>query len=256
MSQAFAKALWTARIEGGLVGRDAEGAPATEDAAYATQAAQIALADSRRIGWKLGATGQASLGLLGLEKPFIGPLFERFRFDSGAQVPISADHSPGLETEFSVLLGADLPSRDEPYGRAEIDAAVAAVCPSFEIIGFRVEGGAAGAGHLLTADGGANMAAVFGAPIEDWQRFDLSDHPVRVHLNGEPLAEGSNAVLFWNHTMDAVVWLANHPAMAGQDLRAGEIIMTGTTTGLHPLSAGDEARADFGGMGEVRARFV
>jgi 2-keto-4-pentenoate hydratase len=44
--------------------------------------------------------------------------------------------------------------------------------------------------------------------------------------------------------------------LAGRGLKSGEIVMTGTCSGLTPIEAGDEARADFGELGQVRAAFV
>ena len=151
MGDSLAESLWSARLDGGLVPGGLDGAPTSEGDAYAVQTAQIALARSAQIGWKLGATSQQSLDLLGIDAPFIGPLFKQFRFDSGDEVPIHPAHGPGLETEFTVILADDLPARKEPYDRAEIDAAVGAVCPSFEIVGFRMEGGPIGAGPMLIA---------------------------------------------------------------------------------------------------------
>jgi 2-keto-4-pentenoate hydratase len=58
-----------------------------------------------------------------------------------------------------------------------------------------------------------------------------------------------------SHALDAVAWLAAHPFASERGVRAGDLIMTGTLTGITPLSAGDEAVGDFGALGEVRARF-
>jgi 2-keto-4-pentenoate hydratase len=44
--------------------------------------------------------------------------------------------------------------------------------------------------------------------------------------------------------------------LAGRGLKRGEIVMTGTCTGLTLITAGDKAIADYGDLGQVRATFV
>ena len=254
--EGLAEALWKARGDGSTVAREIVKAPLSMDQAYAIQMAQIDLAESALVGWKLGATTAPALEMLGVTEPFIGPIFDDQRFDSGQDVPLKAAHGPGLETEITATLVADLPARDEDYSRAAIEAAIGAVCPSFEIVAFRFTGGPAGAGTLAIADGGAHGAMILGEPVDDWRRFDLSDHALSLRVNDGPVMETSNKVLLWTDTVDAVAWLANHPAIAGRGLRAGDVIMTGTCTGLIPVGAGDRAEADFGDMGRVSVRFA
>ena len=75
-------------------------------------------------------------------------------------------------------------------------------------------------------------------------------------MNGTETASGSSSDLVFGDPMGAVAWLANHPVVAGRGLRRGEIIMTGTCTGLTLIKPGDTAIADYGDLGQVRATFV
>lgn len=248
--------LWEARVSGRLVDVDANERPADPDQAYAIQSALTSVADSPVVGFKIGATAQAAMDLLGLDEPFFGPLYERYVYESGAEVPIVGDHQPALETEFVVGMASDVPPRKQAYSRAEVAESVAWICPGFEIIGTRFRSKLAGAGALLIADGGANMGFVQGQTSTDWQAFDLSSHPATLYVNGSQVASGHSGMSLFGHTLGAVAWLASYRAFAERGLKAGDIIMTGTCTGLTPIAPGDEARADFGVLGEVRARFV
>ena len=107
----------------------------------------------------------------------------------------------------------------------------------------------------MIADGGGNAAIVQGAPVRDWQRYDLAAQTARLSLNGKETAAGSGSALIFGDPIAAVAWLASQPQVA-QGLRRGEIVMTGTCTGLTPLKAGDRAVADFGELGRVQARFT
>lgn len=252
----LAEALWKARIDGEVVALEPAQAPASVAAAYEIQAAMIELAGLPQVGWKLGATTRVALELLALDEAFAGPLFAPHCHPSGAEIALQPGRRPGLETEFLLGLGADLPPRAAPYAAEEVASAVAFVAPAFEVIGCRFAGGLAGNGLLVIADGGGNAAIVQGAPVRDWRRFDLRRHEMRLHLNGTEAASGSSSALIFGDPIGALAWFASQPLLAGRGLRRGEIVMTGTCTGLLPLEPGVEAVADFGELGEVRATFA
>ena len=250
-----ASRLWTARLTGGHAAISAAERPADTGAAYAIQGAITVLSGARRVGWKLGATNAKALAALGLDEPFVGPLYDRFWHPAGATVALHPGHGPVLETEFLVVMGAALPAREAPYGAAEAAAAIESIVPAFEIVGCRLPEGLMQAGLMLIADGAANAAVVDGAAGGDWRSLDLGAQELRVSVNGEERARGNGSMLVWGGPVEAVAWLANHPLLDGRGLAAGERIMTGTCGGMIPIAAGDEAHADFGVLGEVRARF-
>ena len=256
MGKGLAQALWTARLEGTLASLDEADRPATESAAYEIQNALTALAEAPPVGWKLGATNEQTLELLGMKEPFPAPLLERFCFASGSEIPLSWAHRPALETEVMVSLGADLPPEGRPWNRDNVVAAVATVSPSFEIVGLRIADAFSEAGLMLIADAGANVAMIHGGPVEGWEELDLSNIPLKVSINAEKAASASTGVLLWEDAIDAVVWLANHHIVAERGLESGDMIMTGTCAGLLPIKPGDYAVADFGELGEVRATFT
>lgn len=256
MAEPLAEALWNARAQGGVIAIDPAQRPANAAAAYEVQAATIALSGMAQVGWKIGAAAQAAIDMLALDGPFPAPVLAPHYLDDGAEIAVVAGQSPGLETEFLVGLGADLPARDRAYQRDEVAAAVAFIAPSFEIVACRFKGGFKGNGLLAIADGGGNAAVVQGAPVRAWQRFDLANHRVRLSVNGAETASGTGSALIFGDPIAAVAWLASQPQVAPRGLRRGEIVMTGTCTGLTPLKPGDRASADFGELGEVHARFT
>jgi len=226
--------------------------PADSEEAYLLQSEVAAFFASETIGWKLGATNAKTLELLGFEEPFIGPLLATHWYSNGAEVSIHPEHAPSLETEFLVKLNSDLPGRQEAYTVDQVTAATEYVCPAFEVVGCRVEGGFSEAGLTLIPDGAANLAVVQGDVVDDWRNVDLSNHPLRVEVNGVEAATGSSNLLLWGNPLGAVAWLASQPNLRDRGLRHGDYIMTGTCGGLIPLNAGDCAEADLGVLGKVR----
>ena len=252
MSSDLARALWKARTDGGVIAVGGADRPASEGDAYALQGEVAALFDSETVGWKLGATNEKTLNLLGFERPFAGPLLAAHFHGMREPLSVHAAHRPRLETEFLVTLARDLPPRDDPYTDDEVEAAVEHVCPAFEVVGCRSEEDLSEAGLLLIGDGAVNIAVIPGEPTANWRDANLSDHPLRVTINGAEAATGSSNLLMWGNPYAAVAYLLGHPLVAKRGLRAGECVMTGTCGGLLPLKSGDKASADFGVLGSVR----
>ena len=51
--------------------------------------------------------------------------------------------------------------------------------------------------------------------------------------------------------MNVMVWLVNQQSGFGRGLKAGDIVSTGTCTGLADVAPGDVVVADFGSLGCV-----
>jgi 2-keto-4-pentenoate hydratase len=254
MTNRLATALWKTRTEGGVITVAEPERPANEAEAYAIQDEVAGLFDAEIVGWKLGATNAKTLQLLGFEQPFVGPLLSVHFHPMNEALATFPEHKPMLETEFLVALASDLPARSKPYTDEEVARAVEYICPAFEVVGCRVADGLAAAGLLVIADGAVNLAVIQGEPMPEWRSADLSDHPLRVEVNGAEAATGSSNLLLWGNPYGAVSYLASHPRAAARGLRKGDRIMTGTCGGLLPLAPGDEASADFGVLGTVRMR--
>ena len=79
--------------------------------------------------------------------------------------------------------------------------------------------------------------------------------PVTLTVNGTLERSGSGANVLGD-PIASFVWLANARAAAGDGLKAGDIHNTGTATDICWITPGDEAVADFGGLGEVRLKIT
>ena len=92
------------------------------------------------------------------------------------------------------------------------------------------------------------------APMSEIHTADSIGHfssgSVTLAVNDEVRQKGDVNQLIWN-VEETISYLSGLI-----ELHPGDLIMTGTCTGMTPLSPGDEAVGDFGRMGEVRARFV
>ena len=138
----------------------------------------------------------------------------------------------------------------------DIVDAIASVAGAIEIVGSRIADGMANAGPvMLTADCGSNIGLIVGAWHDFTQDIDLVNHPVQMFINDSLHGKGTGEKALDN-PLNVMVWLANRQSGTGRGLKAGELVSTGTCTGLDPVQPGDRARADFGSLGTVEVTFA
>ncbi len=206
-------------------------------------------------GWKIGATAGDVQALYGLSEPFFGPFFDTTTFASPGK-PRAADFGHlCLETEFAFRFSETLAPRRQHFLRDEVCAAVDAFLPAFEIISPRFDTLLMKAVPTAIADCALNGGFVFGAPVTDWQDRDLKPHPVRLSVDGALRAEGTGARALGD-PVGALIWQVNALSAMGITLEAGQIISTGTCTGINYVEPGETAVGDFGELGAVEVTFV
>jgi 2-keto-4-pentenoate hydratase len=251
----LAERLWQARKQGSVVRPEDVIEPSSTEEAYAIQDQIVRLSGCEVRGFKVGSTSREAQQFLGTSEPGSGALLAPYLHIAPAQVVIVPLQMPAVEGEFAFRLGQDLPPREAAYTNAEVAQAIDAVAGAIEVVGTRLAGGLAGKGRfLMTADGGANVALITGPWKTDWRAFDLRTHSVAIRINGKERGRGEGARALGD-PMNVMVWLANQQSKSGRGLKAGDIVSTGTCTGLDGVNPGDHVLADFGSLGCVEARF-
>ena len=228
--------------------------PATPDDGRAIQEAMVGLCGWPLAGYKIGCTTAAAQEMLKTDKPFPGRVFSPFLFRSPAAAPAGNFIRQGVEGEFAFELAADIPARPEPWTRAEVADRVACLFPAIEIIDTRftrfVEAGIT----RLTADTGANGGLVLGDSIADWAAVDLEEAEIVMSIEGAETGRGRGREAL-GHPLEALAWLANDLSRRGYSLLAGQVVTTGTCTGMQYVPDGGTATADFGSLGTVSVTF-
>ena len=254
MMQQLAQNIWNARLNGSVISSTSI-EPFSVSTAYEIQQQIVALSGAKQIGWKVGSTSAEAQARLGTDEPGAGPLLDRFCYEDGADVPIYPTHDVHIEAEFAFVMGADLTPQSD-YTHEQLATAIAAFRPGLEIVGSRFQEGLSGAGRaLVTADCGANIAFVAGPEQTNWQELDLAEQSVTLQLNGKIIEQGTGARAL-GHPLNVLQWLARHCAQRNIPLKAGDIVTTGTCTGLVPIASDDEIKADFSELGQVSAHFI
>jgi 2-keto-4-pentenoate hydratase len=203
-------------------------------------------------GWKVTALSKEQQQLYGADKPVAGALLAPFFHAAPVTLPVKSFVVPLLECEVSFLLGKDLPPRDKPYTREDIEAAIEAVVPAMEVADGRWPDDAPGL--LKLADWMGNGAFISGEPVKDWRKLDLTNTDVTLSHNGKITERGSSSRILGNPLL-AVIALANAQPLPAGGLKRGHIVTTGTCTTPIPPRPGRYV-GDYGALGTVTLDFV
>lgn len=245
--------LWRTAASGDLID-SLPSPPATRAGGYAIQAAYETHSAHPRYGWKIAATSAAGQQHINVDGPIAGRLLAEKIFSPGAEISLSHNRMLVCEPEFAFRFGRDLPAGRD-YSRDEVMAAVETMHLSLEIPDSRYTDFTKVGAPSLIADNACARELIVGAAVEaDWRRIDLSAHPVKAEVTGKYTREGSGAAVLGD-PRDALTWLVNEVTGIGVDIKAGELVTTGTCMVPLEVSPGDEVVADYGPFGAISARF-
>jgi len=253
----LARLLATLRREGRQQsGLDARLVPGDADAAYRAAALVADRLGWPVAGWKIAATRPEMQRALRTTMPIYGRVFAPFVHDSPARLAHATLLHPVSECELVARLGADLPPRRQPYTQAEVEAAIASLHPGVEVAECRfVPDAAFPPLAAILADGSGSGSVVLGPPIPGWRQLDVAGQEVVLRIDGTERRRGRVADAIGD-PLEPLTWLASALSQAGTGLVAGQIVSTGTITGMLRARAGETHVADFGPLGEVRVTFA
>ena len=245
-AMAAAELLVQARKSGPIEGLPEECRPTSMDEVYAIHDA-VASQLGPVLGWKVGAADATA-------EPICAPLLAGTLYDSPADLDPQAFTMRGMESEIAFRFGSDLPARDEPYKKDQVLAAIDAACPAIEINETRYQDSDAVDRMTKLADNILNGALVLGPAWAGWPDLVVADQPVEMTFDDELVFShcgGNNA----GDVIRLVVWVANHLGQRGYGITRGQVITTGSWTGLRPAGSARRVTTRFPGIGEVMVTF-
>lgn len=241
-----AEALLAARRERRLLdGLPPDARPHVADEAHEVQDRVVAALGGRG-GWKVGGPDATST-------PGCSPLPRSLMSTGPARVRAADFGFVGIEAEIAFRFGHDLPRRDTNYTVAEVLDAVVSVHPAIEIVDSRLTDWRNRSGLEQTADLGNHGAFVLGTSAGAAPSIDQTAVTARVLVDGALRVEktGGNSA---RDVQRLLTWLANHCARRGTPLVAGDIVTSGSCTGLEIVTAPAVVTAMLVGVGEVSLR--
>ena len=212
--------------------------------------------DSMLVGYKLACTNQPVMDLLGVDEPFFGCLLLHTTFEDKVRLEASNFVKRVVESEFVFVMGEDLPQTDVPYTAKTIKSFISTFVPAIEIVDHRYADFTVVGGNALIADNAIHGASILGkADDRDWQAFKLDEQAVTLLVNGRVQETGTGANVLGS-PLNAMAWLGNCLQSQGRQLKAGDIVTTGTACAVYNAAAGDDITVNFGEMGSVSMSFI
>ncbi|NHI01782.1 2-keto-4-pentenoate hydratase [Oceanimonas sp. MB9] len=242
IQQAVARVL--AAYESGTQFEAGEG-PQTVQQAYAIQdgVARHLWPAERTHCWKVGSPNRDT-------EPYSAPIPPQKVYDSGVSLNGADFHMIGIEAELAFRVTQALPVRAQAYNGQEVRAALGELCVTLELVDTRLREWQQTSALWRLADNQISGGLVVGSGIEDWQDRDLALQPVQLTVNGEVLADKSGGHPLGDPTM-LLTWAVNHLVARNQGLQPGDLITTGSWTGMKFIEPGADIRAVFPGIGGV-----
>lgn len=205
----------------------------------------------RIAGYKLGLSNPAAQAAMGLDGPLQGVLMANAQYPAGSTLAYTDFIAPRAEIEVAMVFAQDL--TDPELGRSQLLAALHAVVPALEICDSAIAGWPKTLFDAV-ADNLSSGGYLLGTPQCEPAKIDASALTARLEINGEQIAEGK-ASSAMGDPIEACLWLVRDRLRQGVSIKAGDIILTGALTGLHPIAPGDHLVLRMGELGEVSCRF-
>jgi 2-keto-4-pentenoate hydratase len=218
--------------------------PATLDDAHAIQeATAVQLAESIA-GWKVSATPDGRVAR--------GALLQSRLYPSGCRIAAAAMPLLGVEAEIAFRFDRDLPPRARQYDYDEVAAAVT-VLPAIEVVDSRFRGYPNAPLLDRIADCMSNGAFIYGEAQARWRDVELETLDVDLIIDHHSIVHRAAGHSTKDPLLPAVALV--NDLRSGAGVRAGQIVTTGSYTGLNFAKPGQTVVATFAGFGSVTVHF-
>ena len=212
--------------------------------AHAIQDATAAALGDPVAGWKVTISPAGEV--------MRGAVLQSRLLTSPAVLPTSLVPLLGIETEIAFRFDTSLEPRQTHYTEAEVAAASTAVV-AIEVVDSRFRSYKDAPLLDRTADCMSNGALIIGTARPDWRGLDLAGLEAVLTVNGAETVRQTGGHVA-GHPIGPAVKLVN-ALRRESGVKAGQIITTGTFTGLVFVQPGDQIVAEFTGFGRAEIRF-
>ena len=218
----------------------------TADDAYRIQDAVYAarFPGERPRAWKAGTSGPGA-------EITAAPIGSVLR--SPAAISANSFHMFGIEGEVAFRMREDLPGKARDWTPDQCARAVDELLVTIEICDTRLADWKSAAALTKLADFQLNGALAVGSGTPSWRTIDFGTQRAELWVNGTlKLARVGTHPL--GNPLALLPWAAGHCDRRFGGLRAGDLVTTGSWTGMVFAKPGDMIEARFPGIGEASVR--
>lgn len=226
--------------------------PADLATAYLIQDRAIELWTKSIGGWKVGRIPPAVEDRFGSDRlagPIFADLILRLKNDDIPAMPVFAEGGAAVEAEFVAVIREDAPEDKHEWSRDESEAMIEELRIGLEIASSPLVGINDRGPAVVASDFGNNLGLLVGPVIPDWNDRDVNSLTCATYIDDKLVGEGGAFGLTGGVTR-SVQFMLEMAARRGLPLRAGDVVATGQTTGIHDVVPGQLVRMPFGNNGQ------
>ena len=225
----------------------------SQESAYAVQDALVPMLvkkyGTKVAGYKIALTSKQTQEWLKINQPCSGQILASRVHQSPFTTKISDWMNFGIETEVCVVLDRDLPSE---CSFEEVQKSLRSVHCAYELVEDRCADLTKLDPKSLVADNSWNGGIVMGPGTAP--NFDLSKRAGRLKVNGKVVHEGTTEETMGGNPINVVMWLARNLGARGMQIKAGDVIITGSIIATQFPKAGETLVFDVDGIPPVELR--
>jgi 2-keto-4-pentenoate hydratase len=214
--------------------------PSTTVEAHAIQDAVVKLLGEPVVGWKISGTSS--------DKAAHGAILSSRMLSSPATLSSSLVPLMGVEAEVAFRALHDVPPRDTPYERAEIRKSFVAFA-AIEVVDSRFTSYSGTPVLHRLCDLMSNGGLIHDEPNKGWLRLDLNTIDVKLEVDGQTVVKSRGGHADGDPLLPVIAFANAHGVQAGQ------VVTSGTFTGLTFAKPGETVRCSFEGLGSVAVTF-
>ncbi len=216
------------------------------DDARDVQEAALAAHGGAVVGYTLAASSAATSRRLNCFDPVVGRILDDRLHPSGESLRLPYG-TLGMGAQFVLVIGA--PVR-EPLDLRSVADAVLSCSAGLQLLGRRAGPGVPLNDWSATADFALDVACIRGPEIAGWGETDLARIDLALEIDGHGVARGRGADVLGG-PMAALLHLALSLRERDIRLQAGDVVATGSATGLSQVVPGQHVAGVFGGCRTV-----
>lgn len=252
--------LWARRSQTRLRELPADLTPRDLNEAYEIQAVVGQMRGGPNAGFKLGLTNEEAQRAADTFAPIVGRLDSVDIRRNHSKIELPETHLRIVEAEVIFEIGNDLPAAHAPYSQQRLMANVSRAFAGIEVCDTRFDASVDPPLVCVVADNSNADLIVVGDELteEDLDVLanpSIANLPVTLQCRDKPDVSGSTRNVLGN-PLRSLTWLVNWLARRGEGLKRGQLISSGSCTGMTQVATDDAVIATFGSGARVCVEFA